>query len=545
MSRADFVSQIYQAALAAGLTDAAARVTASQAAIESQYGEKAPGNNYFGIKAGKSWTGDKQLLTTHEVVNGKRVKVKDWFRSYPTPEEGVADRVQFMETRFPEFNKAPDVGTALDALQNGKYGKYFTADRGEYEGIVNYVNTKFLDGKPVPPGSVGAVASETDTVDTRGLQQQLAQRGFDPGKIDGISGPRTKAAIKAFQTANGLTADGIVGPRTMAALNSTAPREDTAGRVLGASAGNRAGLSVTPTLGWKNGEVDPATSAGNNIIPSTDYQAARNLGGAGDPRLQVLGQPKVAPVIAPSMADTRAEQRMRPTPQPVSPVGVMNAGGAAGAQNASSGVARPSVPVATVSPPPPASGGNFLGALGGGINFLGSKAQELGSTLGNTAVQAKDAVVTGAADMADKTVDAIIPQAMQSLKVRSAIIDPILARGFTDKPGYTIKDSPTKYGKTQAERQEAAAKRQALIDGKPYVPSTGVRSQTDTSPMPAMFTGTSTGRTYTVGKTYQSSRGPVIATANGFQPAGAATKPSAKQSRAERFSNLDSFGNII
>ena len=46
------------------------------------------------------------------------------------------------------------------------------------------------------------------------------------------------------------------------------------------------------------------------------------------------------------------------------------------------------------------------------------------------------------------------------------------------------------------------------------------------------------------GKTYQSSRGPVIATANGFQPAGAASRPSARQSRSERFTNLDQFGMI-
>ena len=44
--------------------------------------------------------------------------------------------------------------------------------------------------------------------------------GFKPGPIDGQSGPKTVAAIKAFQTINGLLADGIVGNRTKAAMNA-------------------------------------------------------------------------------------------------------------------------------------------------------------------------------------------------------------------------------------------------------------------------------------------------------------------------------------
>jgi hypothetical protein len=51
-----------------------------------------------------------------------------------------------------------------------------------------------------------------------GNQKALQKLGFDPGKIDGIMGPHTKAAIKKFQQANALAADGIVGPKTQAAL---------------------------------------------------------------------------------------------------------------------------------------------------------------------------------------------------------------------------------------------------------------------------------------------------------------------------------------
>jgi peptidoglycan hydrolase-like protein with peptidoglycan-binding domain len=66
--------------------------------------------------------------------------------------------------------------------------------------------------------AAGAAEKMAKGSSVRTYQQQLAQRGFDPGPVDGVRGPRTTAAVKAFQKANGLTSDGIVGPKTMAAL---------------------------------------------------------------------------------------------------------------------------------------------------------------------------------------------------------------------------------------------------------------------------------------------------------------------------------------
>ena len=47
-----------------------------------------------------------------------------------------------------------------------------------------------------------------------GVQQRLQNLGFDCGPLDGIVGPRTRAAVTAFQTKFGLPADGIVGIQT-------------------------------------------------------------------------------------------------------------------------------------------------------------------------------------------------------------------------------------------------------------------------------------------------------------------------------------------
>jgi len=50
------------------------------------------------------------------------------------------------------------------------------------------------------------------------VQQALADKGYDPGAVDGIFGPHTDAAVRAFQLVERLAADGEVGPRTMEAL---------------------------------------------------------------------------------------------------------------------------------------------------------------------------------------------------------------------------------------------------------------------------------------------------------------------------------------
>ena len=52
------------------------------------------------------------------------------------------------------------------------------------------------------------------------VQQFLSNNGFNPGPVDGQSGPKTKAAIKAFQQKAGLYADGIVGNKTKAGMKA-------------------------------------------------------------------------------------------------------------------------------------------------------------------------------------------------------------------------------------------------------------------------------------------------------------------------------------
>ena len=50
------------------------------------------------------------------------------------------------------------------------------------------------------------------------VQLLLAFLGYDPGDCDGVDGKNTRAALRAFQQAEGLEPDGIAGQQTQARL---------------------------------------------------------------------------------------------------------------------------------------------------------------------------------------------------------------------------------------------------------------------------------------------------------------------------------------
>lgn len=55
-------------------------------------------------------------------------------------------------------------------------------------------------------------------------QQSLKEHGHDPGKVDGQHGPKTTAALKAFQTKYGLKPTGTLNAETSATLAAPPPR---------------------------------------------------------------------------------------------------------------------------------------------------------------------------------------------------------------------------------------------------------------------------------------------------------------------------------
>ena len=95
--------------------------------------------------------------------------------------------------------KTTDSGWTHYAIPAGLYDGQDTAQAGTVVAMATLRN-----------GSKGSAVSA--------MQAMLNDLGFDCGNVDGIFGPKTLAAVKRFQEANGLTVDGIAGEQTLTTL---------------------------------------------------------------------------------------------------------------------------------------------------------------------------------------------------------------------------------------------------------------------------------------------------------------------------------------
>lgn len=80
-----------------------ASITLAQAALESGYGKSGLAkkyNNFFGVKAGSNWTGEKVALETWEQDKaGNKYKIVAYFRVYPSVQDSIADHSKVLSNR--------------------------------------------------------------------------------------------------------------------------------------------------------------------------------------------------------------------------------------------------------------------------------------------------------------------------------------------------------------------------------------------------------------------------------------------------------------
>lgn len=208
MSRqSNFAQKVYRAGLDAGLPDHLARLAASQASLETGYGKSVRGNNFFGIKAGRSWTGKRQNLTTHEEYDGKRVKIKDSFRAYDNPADSLRDWAHLLKRKFPNAYNSKNINEAIAGLKTGIYGAYATdSDYGakllsineKYVGSPQYDQALGISGLPPqrPATALSAVdqfaSSPVDKLPKLAYKQSSTSADvFDKGRerFEGITSP--------------------------------------------------------------------------------------------------------------------------------------------------------------------------------------------------------------------------------------------------------------------------------------------------------------------------------------------------------------------
>lgn len=127
MTRSEFISKVGNYTTEVG-TGVFPSVVLAQAILESDNGNSALAskhNNYFGIKADPSWTGQKVNMQTGEVFNGERVTIGAWFRVYKNPGESFRDHSKFLKEN-PRYQKAGVFKASTpeaqaDALQKAGY----------------------------------------------------------------------------------------------------------------------------------------------------------------------------------------------------------------------------------------------------------------------------------------------------------------------------------------------------------------------------------------------------------------------------------------
>jgi flagellum-specific peptidoglycan hydrolase FlgJ len=141
-SSSDYIKTMYPYAKAVqDATTVPAAVNILISAVESGFGKHAPGNNYHGIKADKSWKGDKTMLKTPECIptsdtshlhatvlsvippNGSgafqacsnknyyTAWINDGFRAYPNAQGSFEDFANFLKTNSryaPAFDHVND-----------------------------------------------------------------------------------------------------------------------------------------------------------------------------------------------------------------------------------------------------------------------------------------------------------------------------------------------------------------------------------------------------------------------------------------------------
>lgn len=92
-------------------------------------------------------------------------------------------------------------------------------------------------------------------------QRALSQRGLYKGRVDGIAGPQTEAAVREFQFQNGLAPTGQLNLSTANALGLGGERQPVAGTDAPQSSGQRATL---PARGGDDARNVPLSSLSAN-----------------------------------------------------------------------------------------------------------------------------------------------------------------------------------------------------------------------------------------------------------------------------------------
>jgi Putative peptidoglycan binding domain len=174
-------------------------------------------------KAQKSGTGQSGKDTSVGGTQGKRAGDSDT----PLPEGRFSDPSKAGTSQSPRGAGPSNKDTSIGGSQDRQSGES---------------NTPLPQGSRSAgsddPGRAGRASRHTSQAsgvggqqDIRQAQEALKSQGLDPGPIDGVMGPQTRQALRAFQSSNGLKQTGMLDAETKQKLNieDSATRGSTRG----------------------------------------------------------------------------------------------------------------------------------------------------------------------------------------------------------------------------------------------------------------------------------------------------------------------------
>lgn len=208
------VPLVQQYAQAYGHNECAVAAVIAQAIIESGWGKSTLASryhNYFGMKCGSTWAGKSVNMTTKEEYQaGVLTTIKDNFRVYDSPEEGVKGYFEFVKAgRYSNLLSAMTTRVYLEFIRQDGYATSSTY----VENCMNVVNTYDLEqynqfNAQATNPTTGITASQyfpTSNYTGLSIVDALKSIGVDSSKTY-----RTKIA----------TANGIAGYRGTVTQNS-------------------------------------------------------------------------------------------------------------------------------------------------------------------------------------------------------------------------------------------------------------------------------------------------------------------------------------
>ena len=164
-------------------------------------------DNYSDEGASK-WTNEINVLAANDVIPA----CSDLSDKFCPSRKITIGEVSYIVNKLVEKSLVPTSVFDANPFQTG-----WTANGGEVTEASSTAvsNPNAGNDACIPQNNSSLVINST-----LDIQQFLSNNGFNPGPIDGQSGPKTKNAIIAFQKENGLLADGIVGNKTKAAMRA-------------------------------------------------------------------------------------------------------------------------------------------------------------------------------------------------------------------------------------------------------------------------------------------------------------------------------------